>query len=259
MEAATPSIEIHGLHVERGRRVAVCVDELRFFPGVTALIGPNGSGKSTLLHVLSGVLKPVAGTIEVLGRSPAHARGDVAYVLQSQPQTATRPVTAAEVVALGLAFERRPLRPLTAEQRQRIDEVMARMEITKLANRFLSDLSGGQRQRVLIAQGLVQDAPVLLLDEPLTGLDLPSTNAIRREVAAERARRRTVIIATHDLAEAAAFDAAVLVSGSGRVIAAGAPAEVLTAEHLERAYAGRILDINGTRFALDDGAHHHGH
>jgi len=263
MEMATPqrdespTIEMTGVRVMRGRRVALTVDRLAVHPGITALIGPNGSGKSTLLHTISGVLTPLAGEVQVLGHSPAESRSDVAYVLQSQSQAAARPITAREVVTLGLSTERRALRPLTAAQRERVANVMERMEITALANHFLSDMSGGQRQRVLIAQGLVQDAAVLLLDEPISGLDIASAATIQREMEAERDKGRTVIVATHDLGEAAGSDAAVLVSG--RVIAYGEPSAVLTAEHLQVAYAGRILDIDGKHLALDDGEHHHHH
>lgn len=255
MELAT--IEMSEVRVARGRNVALTVDRLTISPGITALIGPNGSGKSTLLHTISGVLTPLSGEVSVLGHPTNRMRGDVAYVLQSQSQAATRPVTAREVVTLGLSAERRALRPLTAAFKQRVDDVMERMEITSLTNHFLSDMSGGQRQRVFIAQGLVQDAAVLLLDEPISGLDIASAGTIRREMEAERDKGRTLIVATHDLGEAATSDAAVLVAG--RVIAYGDPSTVLTAEHLQQAYAGRILDIDGQHFALDDGAHHHHH
>ena len=110
---------------------------------------------------------------------------------------------------------------------------------------------------MFVAQGLAQDADVLLLDEPVAGLDLPSAERIREVVADERAAGRTVVIATHDLDEAARADHAVLLAG--RVVAAGPPGEVLTADNLRVAYGGHLLDLGDGVVVLDDGAHgHHG-
>jgi ABC-type Mn2+/Zn2+ transport system ATPase subunit len=134
---------------------------------------------------------------------------------------------------------------------------MRRLDIEDLANRHLAELSGGQRQRVFVAQGLAQEADVLLLDEPVAGLDLPSAERIREVVADERSAGRTVVIATHDLDEAARADHAVLLAG--RVVAAGLPDDVLTADHLRAAYSGHLLDLGHGVVVLDDGAHgHHG-
>jgi len=219
-------------------------------------VGPNGSGKSTLLHVIAGLLDPAGGTIEVLGTSPAEARRRVAYVLQGQHAHHHLPVTAGEVVALGRAPSAGPFRRLSAADRAAVRTAMERVEVDTLANRHVSDMSGGQRQRVLIAQGLAQEADVLLLDEPVAGLDIASITAIRRVIDEERAAGRTIVVATHDLSEAAAADTAVLLAG--RVIAAGRPDEVLTAANLRAAYAGRLVDV-GEALLLDDGAHHHEH
>jgi manganese transport system ATP-binding protein len=126
------------------------------------------------------------------------------------------------------------------------------MGITDLARRHLRELSGGQRQRVFVAQGIAQDHDLLLLDEPLTGLDLPSAQAIDTVLHEEQAAGRTVIITSHDLNEAAAGDWVVLMAG--RVVAFGPPADVLTVEHLSTAY-GSIMLHEGERFVLEDPAH----
>ncbi len=225
------------------------VEALSLEPGVTALVGPNGSGKSTLLHVIAGLIEPVRGTVIV--------RGGVGYVLQATAVSATLPVTVRETVALARAASLGPFRPLRRADRDAVDDAMRRLDVEDLANRHLAELSGGQRQRVFVAQGLAQHADVLLLDEPVAGLDLPSAERIRDVVEAERAAGRTVVIATHDLAEAARADHAVLVAG--RVVAAGPPGEVLTAEHLRVAYGGHLLDLGGGVVALDDGAAHGHH
>jgi ABC-type Mn2+/Zn2+ transport system ATPase subunit len=118
----------------------------------------------------------------------------------------------------------------------------------------MGELSGGQRQRVFVAQGLAQAADVLLLDEPVSGLDLASADRIREVVAGERAAGRTVVVSTHDLAEAQTADHVVLLAG--RVVAAGAPRAALTAATLAEAYGSRLVRLPGGALLLDDGAHH---
>jgi manganese transport system ATP-binding protein len=140
--------------------------------------------------------------------------------------------------------------------RAAVDAAMARLDITSLAGRQLRELSGGQRQRALVAQGLAQEADLLLLDEPVTGLDVVSRARILEVVAAERAAGRTILVTTHDLGEAGAADHVLLLAG--RLVACGAPEEVLTAEHLGDAYGGRVLNVEGGLLLLDD-PHHHQH
>jgi ABC-type Mn2+/Zn2+ transport system ATPase subunit len=250
------TIELRDARVLRGGREALVVDELRITPGVTTLIGPNGSGKSTMLHLIAGLLPAATGTVRFDGAERSSRR--VAYVLQTQPATAHLLITAREVVALALAADRGPFRRLRPQDQARIDEAMERVEIADLGRRHLAELSGGQRQRVFVAQGLAQQSRVLLLDEPTAGLDLPSTQAIERVVAAERAAGRTVVVASHDLDEAARSDAVVLLNKT--VVVAGHPAEALRSGALRRAYGGRVLDLGEDVIAVDDGVHHeHGH
>ena len=250
------AIEIRNLTVHRGASIALRIDALTLPAGVITLVGPNGSGKSTLLHTIAGLL-PDQGAVRVDGRTPAQARRDIAYVLQTQHVAAQLPVTAREVVSLGRTPAVGAVRRLRGVDRDAVARALRRMELDALADRHLTEMSGGQRQRVFIAQGLVQEAPVLLLDEPVAGLDLASTERIRAAIDEERAAGRTVVVATHDLEEAAASDCAVLLAG--RVVACGAPADVLTPAHLREAYAGRVLDLGGSAVALDDGSHHDHH
>jgi iron complex transport system ATP-binding protein len=242
--------------VARGRKAVLSIDRLDFGPGVTALVGPNGSGKSTLLHAITGLL-PVHGTIEVLGGSPRAARAHVAYVLQAQHASEHLLVTAREIVALGRAPARGAIRPLNSADRSAIDAALERLEIGELATRHLADMSGGQRQRVFVAQGIAQQGEVLLLDEPVAGLDLASMQRIRSVIAEERDAGRTIVVATHDLDEARRADCAVLIDG--RVIAGGSPTDVLVPTHLRTAYGGRVLDLGDGTVAVDDGVHHDDH
>ncbi len=242
------TIEFDEVRVDRGGREVLTVDRLTIEPGYTALVGPNGSGKSTLLHVIAGLIAPRTGTV----RSTATERP--AYVLQSQHASEQLLVTAREVVSLGRAPSRGLIGRFGSEDRRAVDDAMGRLDIADLAKRHVADMSGGQRQRVFIAQGLAQGAEVLLLDEPVAGLDLASIQTIRRVIDEERTAGRTVVVATHDLEEAKRADCVAMLSG--RVVAFGPPDEVLRAENLRAAYRGRVLEIAGDVIAVDDDHHH---
>ncbi len=218
---------------------------------VTAVIGPNGSGKSTLLNAIAGLLEPVSGTLDVPAAEAGSSR--IAYVLQTTKVNEALPITVREVVGMGrypgLGYYRR----LAASDREAVVAAMERTGITGLANKHLHELSGGQRQRVFVAQGLVQEHDLLLLDEPLTGIDLPTAQAIDEVIHDERTRGCTVVLTTHDLSEAMVADHVVLLSG--RVIAAGSPNEVLTTENLTDAYGQSLLHVEGGNVFIDDPAH----
>lgn len=237
---------------------AVALDRADFAirPGtVTAVIGPNGSGKSTLLHGIAGLLEPVEGHIEVEGSAVNAGTGRTAYVLQSTRIHEHLPVTVREVVTMARYAHRGAFRPLRPIDREAVDRAMERLEVADLARRQVRELSGGQRQRVLVAQGLAQEAPVLLLDEPVTGLDLVSHRRILEVIGEERDAGRAVVMTTHDLGEAAHSDHVLLLAG--RVVAEGPPGEVLVAEHLAAAYRQRLIRLDGNVLMLDDAPHHH--
>lgn len=218
---------------------------------VTAIIGPNGSGKSTLLHALAGVTEPTSGRLTVLDADPSEAYRRVSYVMQSLAFPEGTPITVREVVSMGLYPKLGWFKRPSASDRQRVARSMERLKVTNLAKRHLGELSGGQRQRVYVAQGLTQPHEALLLDEPLTGLDLLSAKVIDEIIHSERDHHHAVILTTHDLDEAWAADWVILMSG--RVVAAGPPAEVLTRANLVTAYElGSLHDSEG--IFLDD--HH---
>ncbi len=250
-------IVVRRIRVDRGSTTALSIDELDLPRGVTALVGPNGSGKSTLLHALAGLLAPVSGEITVLGLEPIAARRHIAYVLQAQHASEHLLVTAREVVALARATTRGPFGRLGRDDRRAVERSMTRLDVGDLAHRHLAEMSGGQRQRVFVAQGLAQDAEILLLDEPVAGLDLASAQMIRAVIDDERAAGRVVIVATHDLDEARRADHVVLLNG--RVIASGAPGDVLRPDRLREAYGARVLDLGDQTVTVDDGVHHHDH
>jgi len=212
-----------------------------------AIIGPNGSGKSSILHALTGVLECDQGTLEVLGTTPEKALPDIAYVLQYMPVTPGIPLTVREVVAMGRYSTRGALGRLGPEDKAKVQWALDQLDIANLAQRSIHRLSGGQRQRVFVAQALAQDHTLLLLDEPLTGLDVPSAKVIDQIIHDEPEQGCTVVYTTHDLEEARAADQVLLMSG--RVVASGSPDEVLTPGNLAEAYG---LGALHPEHALDD-------
>ncbi len=258
-----PGIVARDLVLMRGDKVALQASDFTIPCGsITAIIGPNGGGKSTLLHAIAGLLEPTAGTLTVLGATAKVSRPRVSYVLQYTAFPPGTPLTVREAVAMarypGLGFLGRP----SKADRARVEEALERLRITDLADRHLHELSGGQRQRVYVAQGIAQDHDMLLLDEPLTGLDITSAKTIDDIMHDEPHRGCSVVITTHDLDEARAADHVILVAS--RAIASGSPGVVLTAANLATAYgfgslhehsapedAGRVHDVHDH--------HHEGH
>lgn len=220
---------------------------------IAAIIGPNGSGKSTTLNGIAGLIEPFSGSIITTPINGQPRR--TAYVLQATRVNESLPITVREVVTMGRYPTSGPYRRLTAEDRLSVDQAMDRMEISGLADRHITELSGGQRQRVFVAQGLAQDHDMLLLDEPLTGLDITSAQAIDDVIHEEQAHGCTIILTTHDLTAAQVADYVILMSGM--VVASGPPAEALTEENLRAAYGPSLIHMEEARLFLDDPAHQH--
>lgn len=216
--------------------------------GVTAVIGPNGSGKSTLLNAIAGLVEPSGGSIEV-----GADRRRLSYVMQATKVSESLPVTVREVVAMGRYATLGAYGPMRSNDREAVDGALQRLGIVDLAGRHLHDLSGGERQRVFVAQGLAQEHDILLLDEPLTGIDLTTAQAIDDVIHAETTDGCAVIMTTHDLSEARSADYVLLLAG--RVVAVGVPAEVLTETTLVDAYGPSLLHVEKGRVFLDDPAH----
>jgi ABC-type Mn2+/Zn2+ transport system ATPase subunit len=249
------AVLIEGLTVAYGSVLAVDDVDLVLRRGTSvAVIGPNGSGKSTLLATISGLVKPTRGRVEVAGGR--HRGAGVAHVLQTTIANEAVPLTALETVRMGCYARRGAFGRLTSDDRAGIRDAIDRMRIGDLLHRQLLELSGGQRQRVYVAQGLAQRADVLLLDEPITGLDLTTQETISEVVREERDAGRTVVLTTHDVGTARLADVAVLMAT--RVIAHGTPAEALVPETLARAYGGHVHVLDDGTVVLDE-PHHHDH
>lgn len=241
-----PAIEDVDFAVRAGQRIGV--------------LGPNGGGKSTLFRVITGELRPSAGTVALEGRR--------AVLPQTERSRLDYPVSALDVALMG-AIGRLPWwrRPGRAERRT----AQAALETVGLgdrAGRTFGELSGGQRQRVLIARALVQDARLVLLDEPFAGLDAPSADLLMRLLDDLAASGHAILISTHDVEQVAAWDLVLCVNR--RQIAFGPPAATLTVPVLEATYGNAIVTLpdDGTgahRGVLpavhchDEHDHGHGH
>jgi manganese transport system ATP-binding protein len=243
----TAAVTIRDVHVDYGSVHAVGDLSLEVPLGASvAVIGPNGSGKSTLLKVIAGVVEPTSGTVDTHGN-------ETAIVLQSTDVDQSVPITVRDTVAMARYSRLGLLRRFGSDDRAVIRTALERLDIADLAGRQIHHLSGGQRQRVFVAQGLAQDAPVLLLDEPLTGLDVVSRTIIAGVLEAEHEAGRTVVTSTHNFADAEQADLVLLLAT--RFVAFGTPDDVFTEEHLQTAFGGRFARIGNT-LVLDDPHHH---
>lgn len=203
-----------------------------------AVVGPNGAGKSTLFNLIAGIIKPTQGIVKIYGSGP-QGHICVGYVPQRNRIDWRFPVTVTDVVMMGRVGAIGLFRWPRRQDRALVEQALARVGMDALAKRQIGELSGGQQQRVFLARALAQEAELLLLDEPLTGLDLPSQEAILDLLAQLRRQGITVLVATHDLNQAADHFAKVMLLNR-RLLALGAPREVLTPSLLGQAYGNHL-------------------
>ncbi len=236
-----PAVELQGVSVRYDGALALDDVSLQIQRGdQVAVVGPNGAGKSTLFNVITGILKPHQGTVKIAGSGP-NQHICVGYVPQRNRIDWRFPVNVSDVVMMGRVGKVGLLRRPGRHDHRLVQEALAQVDMLPFAQRQIGELSGGQQQRVFLARALAQEAELLLLDEPLAGLDIPSQEAILQILAQMRATGITLMIATHDLNQAAEqFDRMVLLNR--RVVAYGPPAAVMTADNLARAF-GRHLHI----------------
>lgn len=212
------AVEMRALGVVRGGRwVLRDLDADVETSALTVVTGPNGSGKSTLLEVVAGLRAPGAGSVRHREPRRRGKRPDVAYVPQHTPESATLPLTVREVVAMGRWHDRGPWGRLTRGDHALVDEVMDLLGVADLARRRLDALSGGQRQRALVARAVAQQAPVLLLDEPTTGLDDRSRDRLISGLLCCARGGPAVLATTHDEHLVRAAECCVAMAGGSLV------------------------------------------
>ncbi len=200
-----------------------------------ALMGPNGAGKSTLLNVLAGLLPPWHGEI-LWNKAPlAEHRHEIAYLPQRSEVDWQFPITVRQLVEMGRYPAVGVWKALRKHDREIVEKALCTLGLQDLQKRQIGALSGGQQQRCFLARALAQEAHILLLDEPFTGLDVPGCEALAQLLRSLAAEGRLVIASHHDLATAPQiFDQALLLRR--QLIAAGSVAEVLTPQNLNRAF-----------------------
>jgi len=230
---ARDGLEVEGVWAGYGGRDVLREISVSVAPGeVVGLIGPNGSGKTTLIRVMSRSLRPTAGRVRVGGHDPyAMAARRAARLVSVVPQELTLvfPYSVLEIVLMGRTPHLGPFGTTRAEDWAKVRWAMTGANVQHLADRPVEELSGGERQRVVLAQALAQDAPVLLLDEPTTHLDIRHVvefMALVRRMALGDGK--AVVAVMHDLNLAAATCGRLVCLHEGRVVAGGAPSEVLT-------------------------------
>lgn len=204
-----------------------------------SIIGPNGAGKSTLLRALSGVLRS-SGSVQIAGSAIGETNPRARAKLVSWvPQAPTIPagMTVVDYVLLGRTPHLHPLASPSSHDLQLVSEVLTDLDLNALASRTVETLSGGERQRTVIGRALAQDAPILLLDEPTTSLDLGHQQEVLRLLDRLRAdHKRTIITTMHDLTLAGQFADRLVLMAEGAIVAEGSALDVLTEDNISRHY-----------------------
>jgi ABC-type Mn2+/Zn2+ transport system ATPase subunit len=231
----TATISADHLCVGYGKHPVVEGVMLDMHPGeLLVLIGTNGSGKSTLLKTLAGLIHPVHGDLHVLGQHAGQLPTRVAYLPQHPVSSHTLPLQVRDVVTMGRFAHLGLFKRTSSSDRAIVSSAMHRTGIDEQANKPIRDLSGGQQQRTHLAQVLAREAEILLLDEPTAGLDINGRKLVAELIAAERARGVTVVMATHELADAEQATAVMLLAQ--RVVSMGPPQEALRDEYLRECF-----------------------
>lgn len=243
----TAAVTAKDLEIRYGNTVALSDVSLTVPVGASlAVVGSNGSGKSTFLGALAGLHKPSKGTAWVTGDKPS-------FVLQATEVDDGLPITVQDAVRLARYPSIGMFGRFGQADTDAVTRSLDRMQALDLAERQVHELSGGQRQRVLMAQGLAQDSAVLLLDEPMTGLDVTSRQVVLGVITEELKAQRTVVMTTHSLDDAKECDLVLLLDTTA--VAFGPSTEVLTETNLRRTFEDRVTFVGGELVVHDHHVH----
>lgn len=246
-----PVLETIHLTVHYENRPALADISLGLYPGETVgLLGPNGAGKSTLLKVLAGMLPASHGTILFKGEPMHGTNPAISYVPQRAGADWTFPISVLEAVLLGLSHRTPRWRGFDRAERRRAWETLSHVGMEELADVQIGALSGGQQQRVFLARALLSCGAVLLLDEPFTGVDVP-TQELFGTIFMDLQRGGTAIVyATHDLAQAKhTSDRVVLLNR--HLIAAGPPDQTMREDPLRLTFGGQVIVVTAPERTVD--------
>lgn len=241
----TPALELRGVCVAYDAHVVLSDINFQIAPGhLVGLLGPNGSGKTTLIKAILGLLPAQKGEVLIHGVPFARSRQAVAYIPQQDTVNQRFPATVYEVVMMGrtrlLGWLRRP----GLGDRHAVEHALAQVRMAEWRDASFQQLSGGQQQRVFLARALAQEADLLLLDEPVSGVDAPSRELFYDLLAELRAAGKAILLSTHDLHERIErYDCLLMLNH--RVVAYGPPAQVFTQAVLEEAYGQRVVTADG--------------
>ncbi len=209
---------------------------------LTAIVGPNGAGKSTLIKALLGLIPTRTGSISCFGTSPKQYRKNISYVPQRAQIDWEFPASVFDVVAMGLYSELGLLRYFSSEHKDRVQSALTDVDMADFAARQISQLSGGQQQRVFLARSIVQDAELILLDEPFGGIDAKSEAVIVDILRRQKQNGKSIVAVHHDLSTVKDyFDDVILLNKT--VTAFGPVDDVFTKSNVEKTYGVSNLDF----------------
>ena len=237
-------IEAEQICVDYNGTVALYDASLKVDEGcICGLVGMNGAGKSTFFKALMGFIRPSRGKIQINGMSVSKAQGDqaVAYVPQSEGIDCSFPVSVWDVVMMGRYGSMNAMRIPRESDRRAVWHALERVDLIDLRKKPIGSLSGGQRKRTFLARAIAQRASVLLLDEPFSGVDVPTEKLMADLFLQFKQERRTILISTHDLSHVREFcDLVVLINKT--VLAYGETSEIFTSENLNMTFGGLSPD-----------------